>query len=138
MKDVDLGKAIRKKRIERGLKVYELARQAGINPVYITQIEKHGKLPSIPVMEAISDVLGDINLFNTYVKIKYPMIFVKEKERQAYLDIEMQKIFKEMDKKNKTPAEQKKLKMRIKEFLGTILFKEPVDEKNIGWKKSKK
>jgi transcriptional regulator with XRE-family HTH domain len=135
MEDIDLGKAVRKRRIERGLKVYELARRVGINPVYITQIEKHGKLPSIPVMEAISDVLGDIDLFNSYIYIKYPMIFAKEKQRQKYLDIEMKEIFREMDKKNKTPQERKKIEMRIKNFLGTILFKEPVDKKNISWEK---
>jgi len=135
MKDIDLGKAVRKRRIERGLKVYELARRVGIDPVYITQIEKHGKLPSIPVMEAISDVLGDIDLFNSYIYIKYPMIFAKEKQRQKYLDIEMQRIFREMDKKNKTPQERRKLEMRIRDFLGTILFKEPVDKKNMAWEK---
>ncbi len=56
--DDNLGTAIRKRREYVNLKVYELERKAGVNPVYITQIEKHDKLPSPPVMKRIANVLG--------------------------------------------------------------------------------
>ena len=59
-----LGMLLREARKARGLKGYELAKKAGVNPVYITQIEKHDKLPSASVMKRIADVLGDQNLFN--------------------------------------------------------------------------
>ncbi len=68
-----LGELIRKRRTELGLKVYELADKAGVNPVYITQIEKHGKLPSDAVFSKIEKVLGT-NYYPFYIKEKYPGI----------------------------------------------------------------
>lgn len=68
-----VGDLIRKKREELGLKVYELAKKAGVNPVYITQIEKHGKLPSDSVFGKIEKALGT-NYYPFYVKEKYPEI----------------------------------------------------------------
>ncbi len=51
------GEIIRKARQKKGLKVFELANKIGVNPVYITQIEKHNKFPSIAVVRRISDIL---------------------------------------------------------------------------------
>jgi len=70
-----LGSLLREARKARGLKGYELAKKAGINPVYITQIEKHDKLPSPPVMKRIANVLDNQTLFNTYVSIKFPELY---------------------------------------------------------------
>ena len=75
------GTILREARTICGLKGYELAKKVGVNPVYITQIEKHDKLPSPLVMKKITDVLKDRTLFETYLKIKYPIlheIFQKE------------------------------------------------------------
>lgn len=69
-----LGVIIRKKRKKIALKIYELARKVGVHPVYITQIEKHGKLPSPIVMKKISNILHDNRLFYEYLKMKYPMV----------------------------------------------------------------
>ncbi len=69
-----IGVAIRKIRKELGLKVYELASGVSVSPVYITQIEKHGKLPSPRIMKRISSILRDKRLFNLYLKMKYPMV----------------------------------------------------------------
>ena len=45
------GTILREARTICGLKGYELAKKVGVNPVYITQIEKHDKLPSPPCNE---------------------------------------------------------------------------------------
>ncbi|MBF0570962.1 MAG: helix-turn-helix transcriptional regulator [Candidatus Omnitrophica bacterium] len=71
---IPLGQKIRKRRKELGLKVYELANKVQVNPVYITQIEKHNKLPSLEVMERIIKALNlneDI-IIDDYLKEKDP------------------------------------------------------------------
>jgi len=78
----NLGTIIRKSRKELTLKVYELAKEVGINPVYITQIEKHGKLPSPSVMKRISEVLCNERLFDIYLKRKYPVVYGKTNKRK--------------------------------------------------------
>lgn len=52
-----LGDIIRKERKTKNMLVYELAIIVGVNPVYITQIEKHNKTPSYPVFDRISKAL---------------------------------------------------------------------------------
>ena len=49
----DLGTIIRKRRLELGLKVFELAKLVEVDPVYISQIEKHNKLPAPALFEKI-------------------------------------------------------------------------------------
>ena len=78
----NLGTTIRKSREELALKVYELARGVGISSAYITQIEKDGKLPSPIVMKRISEVLCDEQLFDMYLKIKYPVVYGKANKRE--------------------------------------------------------
>lgn len=69
-----IGVKIRQRRQELGLKVYELAEKVGVNPVYITQIERHGKLPSSEVFLKIEEALNfhseirDQYLFNKYLE----------------------------------------------------------------------
>jgi transcriptional regulator with XRE-family HTH domain len=70
----NLGEVIRGLRIAAGLKVFELAKMVGVNPVYISQIEKHNKLPSQDVLERIEKALGDRSLFHIYIKQKNPAI----------------------------------------------------------------
>ncbi len=82
--DDNLGTAIRKRREYVNLKVYELERKAGVNPVYITQIEKHGKLPSPVIMKRISSILHDKRLFHKYLKMKYPMVSSKASTWEIY------------------------------------------------------
>jgi len=75
---LNIGMKIREHRKEQGLKVFELARQVGINAVYITQIEKHGKLPSPSVFKKICEVLHlPEEIYNDYLRKKY---------EDAYLD----------------------------------------------------
>jgi len=78
----NLGTTIRKSREELALKTYELARGVGISSAYITQIEKDGKLPSPIVMKRISEVLCDEQLFDMYLKIKYPVVYGKANKRE--------------------------------------------------------
>lgn len=112
----NLGAAIRKKREKLGLKVYELADAAGVDPVYITRIEKHGKLPSPLIMEKISKALSDEELFKVYLKMKYPMVYDRIKPLDTFLNVEIEKIMEEMGKKDITPEEAKKLEWRIARF----------------------
>ena len=77
-----IGVIIRKRRKECALKLYQLAKKVGVCPVYITQIEKHGKLPSPVVMKRISEVLCDDRLFDMYLKTKYPVLYGEVNKRK--------------------------------------------------------
>jgi transcriptional regulator with XRE-family HTH domain len=70
---VKFGQLIRTKREKLGLKVKDLAKKVGIHPVYMTQIEKHNKLPSPAVYKDIEKVLGT-ELRELYLKEKYPKL----------------------------------------------------------------
>ena len=70
------GKRIRKLREEGGLKVYQLAELAGVHPVYITQIEKHGKLPSLSLVEKLDKLL--------FTEHEGRSIWLKEKYGKIY------------------------------------------------------
>jgi len=74
------GTKIRNRRKELGFKVYELAEKVGVNPVYITQIEKHNKLPSIEIFKKISKALDlpEQNLPQYYSE-KYPSLIYTPK-----------------------------------------------------------
>lgn len=121
MKDINIGKAVRKKRIERGLKVYELARRVSINPVYITQIEKHGKLPSASIMKKIADVLHDQDLFNVYIKIKYPVLQEIIGKDLDFLEDELQELENEFKREILSPKEKNDLLKRLTDFNTKLL-----------------
>jgi len=53
----NVGTIIREQRKKLGIKIIELAKMIGVHPVYITQIEKHNKLPSIVVYMNIEKFL---------------------------------------------------------------------------------
>jgi len=116
MRNIEYGKAVRKQRLKRGLKVFQLADHTGVDPVYITQIEKHGKLPSPAVAERISNALADKNLLTFYLEIKYPLLYEGRKKLYPDLNPVMEEIFKEMRRKNKTPEDQKDLEEKIIAF----------------------
>lgn len=75
----NIGSFIRKVRKLLDLKIYELAGKVGVDPVYITQIEKHNKLPSPAVFARIlqSLNLSDFeveNIYEVYKKTKFPKL----------------------------------------------------------------
>ena len=67
---------IRKRRLELKLKVYELAKLVEVDPVYISQIEIHDKLPAPALFEKIRKILKlDEQVKNLYLHKKLPDIF---------------------------------------------------------------
>ena len=66
---------IREEREKLGLKVYELAKMVGVDPVYVTRIEKHNRLPSIFVYLNIEKTLKlPHSLRAQYYKEKNPEV----------------------------------------------------------------
>src|ERR1700733_10301716 len=63
----NIGNLIRERRKYLKLKVYELAQKVEISPVYITQIERYNKLPSLEVYKRIEKAL----LFPPYHRTQY-------------------------------------------------------------------
>ena len=59
---LNTGKMIKRRRQDLDWKVQELAAKVGVNPTYITQIERYNKLPSLKVITKIAKTLG---LFTT-------------------------------------------------------------------------
>ena len=112
-----LGMLLREARKERGLKGYELAKKAGINPVYITQIEKHGKLPSASVMKMIANVLQNQSLFNLYIKIKFPELHEVVGEDLDFLEDECQELETMLGRKDLSPNERKDFLKRLENLL---------------------
>jgi transcriptional regulator with XRE-family HTH domain len=98
------GLAIRKLREYRGWKVYELARKVRIDPVYLTQIEKHNRFPSPAVMEKIAEELKDPFLFKIFLKNKYPQVYEAIKMIDFYSDKEVEDLMEE-DIDNLSPEE---------------------------------
>ena len=118
-----LGQKIRKRREELGLKVYEFAKKVGVNPVYITQIEKHGKLPSLKVLKAIVDNLNTDKpsaYYRIYMGLKYP-------ELPAILDAAVNSV------KMKESREEKDIFNEANKWIYNYLFeqinKRPPNEK---------
>ncbi len=119
----NFGAAIRIRRESLSLKAYELANDIDVSPVYITQIEKHGKLPSPDIMERICNALHDEGLFKIYLKMKHPGMYKKLEEfeatRDANMDSEIEQMQKEIEKMGKggiVRKETKGLKKRIADF----------------------
>jgi len=108
-----IGQKIRRRRVERGLKVYDLAKKVGVNPVYITQIEKHNKFPSPAIMKKITDLLAEPGLFRMYLKLKYPLVYGQVKKEDTYLDSEFREIEKEFTTNEYTAEADRKLQRRI-------------------------
>ena len=81
----NLGALIRKRRETCGLKVFELAKKVGVSAVYITQIEKHNKIPPYDLFMKIEAALGGIqaDLYQHYLKIKFPQLLKDMKGRNT-------------------------------------------------------
>lgn len=76
MNTTNIGQTIRDRRESRGLKVYELAILVCVDPVYITQIELHNKLPSLRLFTNIYYALDfEKDFFIQYLNTKYPELF---------------------------------------------------------------
>lgn len=80
---MNFGTVIRRLREDQGLKAYELAEKIQVHPVYITQIEKHNKPPSIFVMKKISEALHHPSLLELYVKVKCSAFYDSAKVKSA-------------------------------------------------------
>jgi transcriptional regulator with XRE-family HTH domain len=112
------GAILRESRQLRGLKVYELAEKVGVNPVYITRIEKHDKLPSPLVMKKITDALRDPILFETYLKIKYPTVYEQFKKEDLDISRRATKMAYAMAaNKNKTPEDMEVYKREMRNMI---------------------
>jgi transcriptional regulator with XRE-family HTH domain len=115
-----LGEEIRALRQELKLTAKDLANKIGVDPTYITYIEKHGKIPSPAVMEKIRAVLGkkviDYEMLETiYLKTKYPEVCKKfEKGQKDIADEFIQKAGMLL-KKVATKEEKKEAKKHFKE-----------------------
>jgi len=120
-----LGEEIRTLRQELKLTAKDLANKIGVDPTYITYIEKHGKIPSPAVMEKIRIVLGkeiiDYEMLETiYLKTKYPEVCRKfEKGQKDMADEFIQKAGKLL-KKDMTPEEKKEAKKYFKEHIAKL------------------
>lgn len=57
MADVSLGEKLRAARVAKGLGLRELAREAGIAPSYLSDIEYDRRVPSESVLETLSRLL---------------------------------------------------------------------------------
>lgn len=126
-----LGEAIRERRQSLKLTARDLANKVGIDPTYITYIEKHNKIPSPAVMEKIENILEDPMLSTIYLKTKYPDVCKKFERGQKDIAAEFMENAKKLIKKNMAPEEKNEVKKQLKifktelgkianKFLGTI------------------
>lgn len=120
-----LGEEIRIRRQELKLTAKDLANKIGVDPTYITYIEKHGKIPSPAVMEKIGAVLGkeviDYEILETiYLKTKYPEVCKKFERGQKDISDEFIKKAGRFLKKALTPEEKKEAKKYFKEHIGKL------------------
>ena len=86
-----IGKKIKKLREGQKIKGYEFAKEIGIKPPYLSEIENKGKIPSLKIMRKIALYFNDIFLLEDYLAEKYPEVLkVQEEisEHQTILDNE--------------------------------------------------
>ncbi|MDD5432978.1 MAG: helix-turn-helix transcriptional regulator [Candidatus Omnitrophica bacterium] len=120
----NLGKEIRASRQISKLTAKDLANKIGVDPTYITYIEKHGKIPSPAVMKKIEDVLDDPMLGSIYLETKYPEVCKEFEEGQKNIADEFLRSIKNALKNHKTSEEKKEIKRRLEEYkakLGEIV-----------------
>ena len=85
-----LGEEIKVRRQELKLTAKDLANKIGVDPTYITYIEKHGKIPSPAVMDKIKAALGRGDMYiseildTIYLKTKYPEVCRIEEAKKIY------------------------------------------------------
>ena len=109
------GEIIREARQKKGIKVFELAERIGVNPVYITQIEKHNKLPSPYVARSIAFILKDKRISEAYIIDKGRKFMestaksLKDIKRDIRLELPLEAVerFRELKKHDKTLTHKK-------------------------------
>ncbi len=111
-----LGEEIRAARQSLKLTAKDLANKIGVDPTYITYIEKHGKIPSPAVMKKIEDALGDPMLSTIYLQAKYPEVCKEFEEGQKNVADEFLKNIKNALKNHKTSEEKKEIKRQLEEY----------------------
>jgi transcriptional regulator with XRE-family HTH domain len=115
-----LGEEIKAARQSLKLTAKDLANKIGVDPTYITYIEKHGKIPSPAVMKKIEDVLGDPMLSTIYLQAKYPEVCKEFEEGQQNIADEFLRNIRNALKNHKTPEEKKEIKIRLEKFKDKI------------------
>jgi transcriptional regulator with XRE-family HTH domain len=126
-----LGEEIRSRRQSLKLTAKDLAHKLGVDPTYITYIEKHDKIPSPALMDKIENVLGDKMLSTIYLRTKYPEVCKKFERGQKDIASEFIEKAGGFIKNDMTPEERKtarrefrdakaKLKVLIRKFLAAI------------------
>ena len=126
-----LGEEIRSRRQSLKLTAKDLAHKLGVDPTYITYIERHDKIPSPALMDKIENVLGDKTLSTIYLRTKYPEVCKKFEKGQKDIASEFVEKAGEFIKSDMTPEEKKtarkefrgakaKLKVLISKFLAAI------------------
>jgi len=111
-----LGEEIRARRQSLKLTAKDLAKKIGVDPTYITYIEKHGKFPSPAVMKKIEDTLEDPMLGSIYLKTKYPEVCKEFEDGEKNVADEFLRSIKNAIKSNKTPEGKKEIKRRLEEY----------------------
>ena len=115
-----LGEEIKAARQSLKLTAKDLANKIGVDPTYITYIEKHDKIPSLAVMKKIEDVLGDPMLSTIYLQAKYPEVCKEFEEGQQNIADEFLRNIRNALKNHKTPEEKKEIKIRLEKFKDKI------------------
>ncbi|MDD5464907.1 MAG: helix-turn-helix transcriptional regulator [Candidatus Omnitrophica bacterium] len=112
----NLGEEIKTSRKISKLTAKDLANKIGVDPTYITYIEKHGKIPSPAVMKRIEEALDDPMLGDLYLRTKYPEVCKEFEEGQKNIADEFLKSIRNALKEHKTPEEKKEIKRRLEEY----------------------
>ena len=111
-----LGEEIRTRRQSLKLTAKDLANKIGVDPTYITYIEKHGKFPSPAVMKKIEETLEDPMLGSIYLKTKYPEVCKEFEEGEKNIADEFLRSIRNALKNHKTSEEKKEIKKRLEEY----------------------
>ncbi len=109
-KNQEIGNLVKKLRTQNGLSMAQLAVRVGINPIYLSQVERGVRLPSDEIIQNIADFfnLDENDLFDMAGRV--PLVVREELEKQSML----QNLLKEMI--NVKLDEQKKQEI-YQEFL---------------------
>lgn len=121
-----LGEEIRVRRQELKLTAKGLANKIGVDPTYITYIEKHGKIPSPAVMDKIKAALGRGDVYTSdmldtiYLKTKYPEVCQKFERGQKDISDEFIQKAGRLIKKDMSTEEKKEAKKYFKEHIAKL------------------
>lgn len=91
-KNQEIGNFVAKLRAQKGLSMAQLAVRVGINPIYLSQVERGLRLPSDEVIQNIAEffALDENDLFDMVGRV--PLVVREELENQSIL----QNLLKEM------------------------------------------